>query len=232
MLPKQLRRIAKAQTGADVATHAIGKWHCGSLLKAYTPTHRGFETYLGYYHAAVSSYWHHGGEGGGCVGTDLSNSSGLNGAVSNADAPGVNGTYTTELFTTEATRIIAAHDVARPLYMYLAFEAVHDTGGKSNTAGGPCGEKELSLQAPLPLVDKYAAQVTTDTYKVMTAMIGSLDEGVLNITTALQAKGMLNTTVFIITSDNVRVSPRLLAFSTPPLQTPSLSEGRSIRPQL
>ena len=36
-------------------------------------------SYLGYYHAAVGSYWYHGGECGGCEGTDLSNSTGLNG---------------------------------------------------------------------------------------------------------------------------------------------------------
>ena len=29
--------------GMDVATAAIGKWHNGALLKAYTPTYRGFQ---------------------------------------------------------------------------------------------------------------------------------------------------------------------------------------------
>ena len=161
------------------------------------------KTYLGYYHAAVSSYWHHGGEGGGCVGTDLSNSSGLNGNVSNADAPGVNGTYTTQLFASEAVRLIHAHDVKRPFYMYLAFEAVHDTGGKSNTAGGVCGKQELQLQAPLSLVQQFAPKVTTDTYKIMTAMIASLDQGVANISAALQQKGMFDSTVFIVTGERI-----------------------------
>jgi len=48
MLPQALRRLAKAQNGTDVATAAIGKWHNGALLKAYTPTYRGFESYFGY----------------------------------------------------------------------------------------------------------------------------------------------------------------------------------------
>ena len=74
----------------------------------------------------------HGGEGGGCPGTDLSNSSGLNGAITAADRPDINGTYSTNAFTAEAERLIAAHDTSRPMYMYLAYEAVHDTGGKAN----------------------------------------------------------------------------------------------------
>jgi arylsulfatase B len=196
MLPQQLRRLAKAQAGADIATHAIGKWHNGAQLKAYTPTHRGFETYFGYYHAAVASYWHHGGEGGGCQGTDLSNSTGLNGEVRGADRPDINGTYTTNAFTAEAERLIAAHDVSRPMYMYLAYEAVHDTGGKANPPF------TASLEAPLPEVNRHAARVLNDTYKVMTGMLGSLDDGIANVSAALQAKGMLDEAVFIVTADN------------------------------
>ena len=183
MLPQVLRRLAKAQKSADVATVAIGKWHNGALLKAYTPTYRGFESYFGYYHAAVNSYWYHGGEGGGCEGTDLSNSTGLNGAISPANRPDINGTYSTIAFTAEATRIISLHDVARPLYMYLAYEAVHDAGGSGVT---------LPVQAPLDQVERYASRVVDDTYKVQSAMIAVLDEGIANITEALDAKGTLS----------------------------------------
>lgn len=48
ILPQALRRLAKTQQSKDVATFAIGKWHCGSLLKRYTPTYRGFESFFGY----------------------------------------------------------------------------------------------------------------------------------------------------------------------------------------
>ena len=101
----------------------------------------------------MSSYWHHGGEGGGCQGTDLSNSSGLNGEVRGADRPDINGTYTTFAFAAEAERLIAAHDASRPMYMYLSFEAVHDTGGKANPP------YTASLEAPLPQVVRYGARV-------------------------------------------------------------------------
>ena len=206
MLPQALRRLAKAQNSTDVATVAIGKWHNGALLKAYTPTYRGFESYFGYYHAAVNSYWYHGGEGGGCEGTDLSNSTGLNGVISPANRPDINGTYSTIAFTAEATRIIGIHDVARPLYMYLAYEAVHDAGGSGVT---------LPVQAPLDQVERYAQRVVDDTYKVQSAMIAVLDEGIANITAALDAKGMLEDCVWIVTADNGEAGPIVWLCSEP-----------------
>lgn len=142
-------------------------------------------------HAAVESYWTHGGEGGGCKGTDFSNSTGLNGAISGATRPDINGTYSTLAFAAEATRLIAAHNTSRPLYAYLAFEAVHDASGT-----------KTGVQAPLELVQQYSQMVPTDTYKVQTAMLASLDEGVRNITKALQERGMLDEALFIVIADN------------------------------
>jgi arylsulfatase B len=193
MLPAALQRLGKAQKGLNIATAAIGKWHCGGLFKAHTPTYRGFDSYFGYYHAAVNSYWYHGGEGGGCEGTDLSNSTGQNGQVRGATRPDINGTYSTLAFAAEAERIIHAHNTADPLYIYVAFEAVHDAGGKGVTA---------PVQAPLRLVERYSPLIADDTYKVQAAMIASLDSGVANITQALQRKGMLDEAVFIVVADN------------------------------
>ena len=72
----------------------------GNLVKDYTPTYRGFDTFTGYYAAALKDYWYHGSPQGrkGCNGTcadpgtspscasptDLSNSSGP--TVAPADA--------------------------------------------------------------------------------------------------------------------------------------------------
>ena len=38
-------------------THALGKWNLGNTVKAYTPTFRGFDSFFGYYNAALSDYW-------------------------------------------------------------------------------------------------------------------------------------------------------------------------------
>lgn len=58
------------------------------------------------------------------------------------------------------------------------------------------------MQAPLGLVQQYSQLVPSDTYKVQTAMLASLDEGVRNITKALQQRGMLNEALFIVIADN------------------------------
>jgi hypothetical protein len=129
----------------DLEAVAIGKWHTGALLKNHTPTYRGFDSFFGYYHAAVSSYWYHGGEGGGCEGTDLSNSTGANGKISPANRADLNGTYDTTAFTDEAVRKILAHNASRPLYMYLAYQAVHAASAND----------KLVLNAPLDTVQGY-----------------------------------------------------------------------------
>ena len=111
----------------------------GNLVKDYTPTYRGFDTFTGYYAAALKDYWYHGSPQGrkGCNGTcadpgtspscasptDLSNSSGP--TIAPADASWVNGTYDEVVFTREAVRLISGADPAKGFYMYLACASPH-----------------------------------------------------------------------------------------------------------
>eukprot|EP01052_Picozoa_sp_SAG31_P001572 SAG31_NODE_53_length_30139_cov_31.002197_14_plen_141_part_00 len=123
-----------------------------------------------YYTACEADYWYHGASGGypggpncttsgkgvGDVPTDLSNST--MGSMQPA-AITLNGTYNTRLLATEAARLVSAHDATTaPMYMYLAFMAVHDgcTGKEFNGLG---------KQAPLETVNLYNRTVL-DTYKV------------------------------------------------------------------
>ena len=36
----------------------IGKWHIGQAFRRYTPTYRGFDSWLGYYDGD-EDYWNH-----------------------------------------------------------------------------------------------------------------------------------------------------------------------------
>ena len=42
-----------------LCVQAVGKWHQGQASDAYTPTRRGFKTFLGYYQG-MEDHWSHG----------------------------------------------------------------------------------------------------------------------------------------------------------------------------
>ena len=103
------------------------QWDLGAWTKRYTPTFRGFGSFVGYYNAALRDYWFHGGScSKGCPAhsTDLSNSSGLNDPAGVRPASdSVNGTYDADIFTAEALRVLQEHggsaaDDVSGLYMY------------------------------------------------------------------------------------------------------------------
>ena len=86
------------------------------------------------------------------------------------------GTYQ---YTAEAERIIANHDTATPLFIYLAYGATH----------GP-------LQAPQKFLDMYP-HIDYEPRKKCLAMISIVDESIANVTAALKGKGMWNSTLVI-----------------------------------
>lgn len=171
-------------------THMVGKWHLGQHAWEFTPSFRGYETYLGYLGGAQSYFshlmpWFLPGPlqkkekydfrrqsspncGEGCSTVEL-----------NADDH-----YSTHLLTAEATKIIESHDMSEPMFMYLAYQAVH----------GPD-------QVPSGYVLPYAS--TQDRYRrTFAGMLAALDEGVGNVTKALTEKGMWNNTFLVMTADN------------------------------
>ena len=87
----------------------------------YQATYRGFDSYMGYLHGG-QSYWNHAG--------DFRNSSTLENGANKLPACStpaeVNGRYSTVLYTEQVARIAAAHDKAKPLFMYMAFQSVHN----------------------------------------------------------------------------------------------------------
>jgi len=198
---EMLPAVLKKHVGYE--THALGKWNLGHLTKEYTPTFRGFDSFLGYYQAAQPDYWLHGSTESCCGSkekplfcTDLSKSNGYMVADGVRGAPdALNGTYNSEIFTSEAVRIIQEHaakmtETQKPLYLYVAFMNVHSTGGSSS----------LEIQAPCEVIDKHYSNTHEDTYKAMGGMLTMLDFGIGNITAALAAAG--HPYVLIFHSDN------------------------------
>ncbi|XP_050412432.1 arylsulfatase B [Patella vulgata] len=111
-LPLHLRTLPQQLKEVGYATHAVGKWHLGFCNWNCTPTYRGFDSYLGYYHSQEDYYSH---VQGGYL--DFNDGERV--------AREFNGQYSTYVYTNRTTNIIEAHDPDVPLFMYLPYQNVH-----------------------------------------------------------------------------------------------------------
>ena len=153
----------------------------------YTPTYRGFDTFYGYYGSGEDYYTHitgamypdpsHRGQQLHARGVDFR---------SNKDPlTNKNGMYSTNLFTKAIEDAIDSHDEdKKPFFVYGAYQSVH---------------------TPLEVPDEYVercSSISDQNRKTFCGMMQALDEGVKNITTLLQEKGLLDNTVIIFSTDN------------------------------
>jgi arylsulfatase B len=97
--------IPAKMKAAGYKTHWIGKGHTGYKSVLHLPTHRGFDSYLGYLSGAQSytsdDRWANGGP--------LSN----------------NTSYSSQLYGDLAVDLIHSHPKSEPFFLYLAWQAVH-----------------------------------------------------------------------------------------------------------
>lgn len=183
---------------AVVVSRVIGKWDVGYVVKETTATYKGFDTFLGYYKACNHDLFYH--TEGTCSEKELNAPTDMSRNVGTSIGPekGVNGTYSTRLFTHEALTVLSHHFSAAappPLYMYLAPQNVH-------LACGTFASKAIQgIQAPCSTVSMFP-HVKNDTYKGQTAVTAELDFLVGNVTQKLQELKQWNNTVVIFTSDN------------------------------
>lgn len=192
-------------------THAIGKWHLGGSSWEFTPTFRGYETYLGMLQGAGSYFTHlfpwfvppklnrlvvdvldpilekaaKGGAGVSPNSYDMFRQVSEHCGKDCAEAVlSANNYYSTHLYAEEAVRLIEEHDPATPFFLYLAFQACH----------GP-------NQAPRSYVEPYDF-ITDKKRRIYAGMLAALDEAVGNVTQALRDRGMWEDTIVVLTTDN------------------------------
>eukprot|EP00730_Choanoeca_flexa_P013477 TRINITY_DN5363_c0_g1_i1.p1 TRINITY_DN5363_c0_g1~~TRINITY_DN5363_c0_g1_i1.p1 ORF type:complete len:551 (+),score=101.88 TRINITY_DN5363_c0_g1_i1:3-1655(+) len=180
-IPLQYKLLPERLTELGYEAHAVGKWHCGFGEMAYTPTFRGYKTFLGYYKAMTMDYWSHKADvscGQGGI-KDMADS--YHQAIRPSND---NMTYDADLFGDRVVDIIHQHNVANPLFVYFALHNEHDPH-----------------QAPKWAIDRFE-HVPDDTYKVTAAMIYTMDQQIQRVVDALNETGMLNNTILTITSDN------------------------------
>jgi arylsulfatase A-like enzyme len=203
LLPEVLRR-------AGYRCHAVGKWHLGYRLKEYTPTFRGYDSFLGYYNS-MEDYWTHYGPSpatwpdwpanppanrGACSGIDLTNATGYKIADGIRIAPGrLNGTYSSEMYSARTVEIIADHATSStrskenggegaPLYLYLPYQSVH-----------------MPNEAPAEAIDRYPP-INNAARRSYLGMIAAFDDALGIVTTALKQHRLWANTVLILNGDN------------------------------
>jgi arylsulfatase A-like enzyme len=168
-MPLEERTLAEALAAAGYVTAMVGKWHLGLVEPAYLPQHRGFASHYGLYTGSIDYFEH----------------TRLGGLDWHRDgAPVRERGYSTALLGEEAARIVARHDPAHPLFLYVAFNAPH-----------------TPLQAP----DRYFAHyddISDDNRRTYAAMVSALDEAVGRILAALDRRGMRENTLVFFASDN------------------------------
>ncbi|XP_043196763.1 arylsulfatase I-like [Amphibalanus amphitrite] len=168
--------LSEKLRSAGYRAHAVGKWHLGFCRRAYTPTERGFQSFLGFWTGSENYYTHWRGldEGG----------SGLDFRRNMSVAREFEGRYSSEVFAAEAERVIETHPADRPLFLYLAFQSVH-----------------APLQVPRRYWDLYPG-VRDKSRRTFLGMVSALDDAVQRVESALRAAGLYDNTVIIFTADN------------------------------
>lgn len=167
-LPAEERTLAEKLKGAGYATAIAGKWHLGCAERRFLPTRRGFDRQYGHYCGAIDYYTHQ-RDGGLDWHRD--------------DRALREEGYSTDLIAAEAVRVLEGHDPAKPLFLYVAFNAPH-----------------APLQAPQEYLDRYPQlRMRRRRYA---AMVTCMDAGIGRILAALERKGLAGNTLVVFNSDN------------------------------
>lgn len=173
-LPKVLKR-------AGYATHALGKWHLGYTTNEYTPTYRGFDTFLGYYSGA-EEHFSHNKSGEDYTAFDLANNTGTD--VQPCRNAVKDQTYSSYLYGNETVRLLDKHDPNVPFFAYLAWNNVHSPN-----------------EAPDQYMQMHS-HIKDQPRRALAAMMSVLDDNILAVIDKLKEKDMWKDTIFIFTTDN------------------------------
>jgi arylsulfatase A-like enzyme len=161
--------LPQALKEAGYYTAIIGKWHLGHADPKYWPRQRGFDYQYGPLIGEIDYFTH---EQHGVVDWYRNNDV--------VKEPG----YTTTLLGNDAVKLINEHAAAKPLYLYLTFNAPH-----------------TPYQAPQEYLDKYK-DVADPSRRAYAAAITAMDDQIGRVVEALEQKGLRGNTIIFFQSDN------------------------------
>jgi len=180
-LPLDERTLAQALGDAGYTTAICGKWHLGEFRAEYRPSQRGFEHQYGHMMGNLDYFTHF-----------------RDGKLDwyRDDKPLVEAGYTTTLIAREAARLIYEQPTNKPLFLYVAFNAIHSPHQVSTNYSEPY--KDL----PKPR-------------STIAGMLAAVDEAIGTIATALDETGRRDNTLIIFSSDNGGPNPGKVTMNTP-----------------
>ncbi len=168
-LPLDLKIMPEYFKALGYQTHMVGKWHLGIGNTDYWPISRGFDSHYGFLGGFIDFYTHvySGGLDWQREGVSLRE-------------PG----HATDLFTSEAKRVIDTRKPDRPFFLYLAYNAPH-----SPLQTTP---KNSGLNEAVERGNRY----------VYAEMVTQLDDGIGQVIDELKNQGILENTIVVFSSDN------------------------------
>jgi arylsulfatase A-like enzyme len=162
LLPQALKDVG-------YETAIIGKWHLGHADPKFWPRQRGFDYQYGPLIGEIDYFTHK-----------------VDGKIDwyrNNQVVEEEG-YSTTLLGNDAVKFIEHHDPSKPLFLYLAFNAVH-----------------TPFQAPQEYLDRYD-NISDPSRRAYAASATAMDEQIGRVVAALAEKGMLDNTLVVFQSDN------------------------------
>lgn len=168
-LPTDERTLAQALKDAGYRTALVGKWQLGHARPEMLPLKRGFD-------------YHYGPLAGQVDPLRKTNAVGLDWRRN--DKPVKEDGYVTTLLGRDAANVIARHDAATPLFLFVSF----------TTPAAP-------MVAPKEFLERNA-QIKDPARRTYAGMVTALDDAVGLVSQALEKKGMLENTLIVFHSDN------------------------------
>jgi arylsulfatase A-like enzyme len=192
-MPLDETTIAEVLQDSGYTTHMLGKWHLGYFSPKFLPTSRGFDSWTGYANGE-NYYWSK---------KNPDYTSNVDFITSNKscykayDGEDIHN-YSTTFYTTKAVNIIQTHDTSTSLFLYIAYQAVHDPFvdyGK-HSQGMPDSYIDDDI------LSEIHQNIVGTTRQEYVKSLYILDKGVGEIVDALEAADIMDNTYIIFMSDN------------------------------
>jgi arylsulfatase A-like enzyme len=176
-------------------THMLGKWHLGYFSPVFLPTARGFDSWTGYSNGE-NYYWSKKSPDYDAHSDFIESNTTCYTPYTGSDKHN----YSTIFYTNKAINIIENHDTSDPLFLYMAYQAVHDPfidHGKFDN-----GIPDSYFDEDPSVLETIHKTIIGDTRQEYVKSLYLLDKGIGQLYDALTNKGIVENTYIIFMSDN------------------------------